>query len=95
VPIRTSFDADSKVTDETKSHPEKHSSARISTDAGIEIDCNFDKQSKMCASIRASLDPDSNVIDESELHSRKQSCPMISTDAGIEIDFKFERRANA
>jgi hypothetical protein len=38
--ISFSFDSDSNVNDQSDSHREKHEEQRISTDAGIQIDCN-------------------------------------------------------
>jgi hypothetical protein len=62
--IRPIFDPDSKVNEESSRHNEKHSTHRISTDAGMQIERNDEHRERALNSIRVSFDPDSNVTDE-------------------------------
>jgi hypothetical protein len=62
--IRTNFDRDSNVIDESDVQEEKQRSPSVSTDDGITRSVN-PLQENADASIRTNFDNDSNVIDES------------------------------
>jgi hypothetical protein len=60
---------------------------RISTDDGIQMDCNAPQLQNALRSIRASCESDSNVSDEREEQPQKHSRERISTEDGIQMDF--------
>jgi hypothetical protein len=59
---------------------------RISTDDGIKIDFNPEKENAD-SSIRINFESFSNLTDSSDLHELKHDLQRISTDDGIAIDF--------
>jgi hypothetical protein len=54
------FEPDSTVNDDSDSQPEKHSSHKISTEAGMDIYLNAQQSKSAFASIRRSFDPEAN-----------------------------------
>jgi hypothetical protein len=60
--MRDNFDFDSNLTDESDLQSEKHSSHKISIDAGTTISINRVSRN-VSHSIRDHFDPDSNVTD--------------------------------
>jgi hypothetical protein len=78
------------VNDESDLQRSKHRSQRISTEAGMQIDCNDEQWESASASIRVSFDPDSKVIDEIPQQC-KQNSLRILTEAGMQIDCNDEQ----
>jgi hypothetical protein len=66
--IRDNLDPDSKVTEESDLHSEKHPLPKFSTDEGRMISTNTVSMNAQ-PSIRDNRDPDSNVTDQSDWHS--------------------------
>jgi hypothetical protein len=60
--IRVSFDPRSNVNVERQRHDLKQSLQRVSTEAGMQIDCNDEQPSNVQAPTVTSFDPNSNAI---------------------------------
>jgi hypothetical protein len=87
--IRDNLDPDSKTTEESDLHFEKHLSPKTSTDEGIMISIKPVLKNAF-SSIRDNLDPDSKVTEESDPQSAKQFKPKNITETGTVIKLRKE-----